>query len=561
MPQPRESDNDVLDYLAKRGILVQPDAEKYLATKDDPLLFVKAALEGMDEIPLFLTKDILRVREASIATSTQVGPQETRPAGSNCRPAQALPTAPVVEGGGPGAVAQPYIASNASSHFPATIGPALSPAPISAMPDACAGSTDAARPEHPTAIRPFKPRTGDIPPAVRVIKDVTDKSTCEGQIEDFTAYFNNRFQKMKRMLRSRMDMKSSVPISYAKEKMKKEEVKIIGIVDEVRSTKWGYMADIEDETGEIGAFLGETRLLPDEVVGLVGKISEKSGRLSVKGVIYPDVSTNRPPATVDDPICAGFISDIHLGSVTFLENEWTKFISWLNGGVDIQMELAERMKYLVISGDLVDGIGIYPNQEKELKIKDIYAQYEEIARQFSQIPSHIHMIILPGNHDAVRPAEPQPAFTKEITRLFPKNVTFVGNPAYFTLHGIKVLAYHGRSMDDLIPTLGLSYHKPIEAMSEMLKRRHLAPIYGDKTPLAPEHSDYMVIDDTPDIFVVGHVHTFGVQRYRNVLMINSSTWQSQTPFQKMMNIQPDPCKVTVVDLQAIMRPKIIDFSG
>jgi DNA polymerase II small subunit len=171
------------------------------------------------------------------------------------------------------------------------------------------------------------------------------------------------------------------------------------------------------------------------------------------------------------------------------------------------------------------------------------------------------MIILPGNHDAVRPAEPQPAFTKEITRLFPKNVTFVGNPAYFTIHGIKVLAYHGRSMDDLIPTLGLSYHKPIEAMSEMLKRRHLAPIYGDKTPLAPEHSDYMVIDETPDIFAVGHVHTFGVQRYRNVLMINSSTWQSQTPFQKMMNIQPDPCKVTVVDLQAIMRPKVIDFSG
>ena len=37
---------------------------------------------------------------------------------------------------------------------------------------------------------------------------------------------------------------------------------------------------------------------------------------------------------------------------------------------ETQQDLANDVKYLVIGGDLVDGIGINPNQEKELKIKD-----------------------------------------------------------------------------------------------------------------------------------------------------------------------------------------------
>ena len=43
-------------------------------------------------------------------------------------------------------------------------------------------------------------------------------------------------------------------------------------------------------------------------------------------------------------------------------------------------------------------------------------------------------------------------------------------------------------------------------MKHLLRARHLSPIYGSQTPIAPEMEDLLVIEDVPDIFHVGHVH-------------------------------------------------------
>ena len=115
-----------------------------------------------------------------------------------------------------------------------------------------------------------------------------------------------------------------------------------------------------------------------------------------------------------------------------------------------------------------------------------------------------------------------------------------------------VEAYHGRSFDDLIPAIpGTSYARPTEVMQRMLQMRHLAPIYGDRTPLAPLARDGLVIDPVPDILVTGHPHTYGVDRYRGVLMLNASTWQSETEYQRMRNITPVPARAAVVDLATL----------
>jgi DNA polymerase II small subunit len=157
--------------------------------------------------------------------------------------------------------------------------------------------------------------------------------------------------------------------------------------------------------------------------------------------------------------------------------------------------------------------------------------------------------VQPGNHDAVRPAEPQPAFPKDITDMFDSQVLSVGNPCYVEIEGRLILSYHGRSMDDLIGGIqGLTYNNPLDAMKEMLRRRHLAPIYGGKTPIAPEKKDFLVIDTVPDFFVTGHVHGAGISDYRGVRLINASTWQAQTGYQRMHNFNPDPAKLPVVHL-------------
>jgi len=210
------------------------------------------------------------------------------------------------------------------------------------------------------------------------------------------------------------------------------------------------------------------------------------------------------------------------------------------------IELAENVKYLVLAGDVVDGVGVYPDQEKELTIMDIYEQYEEAAAQLDRIPKHIKIILSPGNHDAVRQAEPQPALPKEYASLFSNNVIHVGNPAMVDIGGVKVLMYHGRSLDDIMTKIPrLDYSRPHEAMEELLRRRHLAPMYGGRSPIAPERDDYLVIDDVPDILHCGHVHTYGTSFYRGVFVVNSSCWQSQTEFQKKVNLNPMPGIVAV----------------
>ena len=133
--------------------------------------------------------------------------------------------------------------------------------------------------------------------------------------------------------------------------------------------------------------------------------------------------------------------------------------------------------------------------------------------------------------------------------MFDSNAILIGNPCYLKIEGRTILSYHGKSFDDLMSSVvGLNYSKPIEAMKEMLKRRHMAPMYGGKTPLAPEPKDMMVIDTIPDIFVTGHVHGAGLSHYKGVRLINASTWQSQTSFQKMHNFTPDPAKLYLVHL-------------
>ena len=213
----------------------------------------------------------------------------------------------------------------------------------------------------------------------------------------------------------------------------------------------------------------------------------------------------------------------------------------------------------MVAGDSVDGIDSYPGQEADLSITDVWEQYAVLSKSVSRIPTAIQTVIMPGNHDAVRLMEPQLPLPDRVIKDFGDNLTFTANPVLLNLAGVKVLCYHGKSLDDLVSLRDLSYDNPMAMMKELLNRRHLAPIYGAKTPLAPEKQDHLLIRDVPDIFVTGHVHSCGVERYSGVLMLNPGTWQAQTAYQKMMGFQPDPCRAIAVNLQTF-DTQVLDFN-
>ncbi|UCD93186.1 MAG: DNA-directed DNA polymerase II small subunit [Methanobacteriota archaeon] len=398
----------------------------------------------------------------------------------------------------------------------------------------------------------------DFNSEVKIKKDITGNSTCEGTIKDFQKYFKHRFRTLGTMVKRRREMGGCINIARARKKT--TEMRFVCIVNSVRDTKSGHqIVEVEDESDVASVLvlenaIGGENIVPDEVIGVIGK-SGRNDLIIADRIIRPDIPSRRAFEGCEDPVSVAFVSDTHVGSNTFMQEKWEKFMAWMNNGD----EISSSIKYIVIPGDVVDGIGIYPRQDEELSIHNIYEQYEELVRLLEDVPDHVQIIICPGNHDAVRPAEPQPALPNNIRKLFPSEVMFAGNPCTMTLHDVEVLVYHGRSIDDFIGSVpSLTYENPLESMREMLKKRHVAPTYGGKTPIAPENEDHLVIDTVPDIFVTGHVHWVGVDEYNGVKLVNASAWQSQTSYQKMRNIDPIPAMVPIIDLQT-GRARIKEF--
>jgi len=418
----------------------------------------------------------------------------------------------------------------------------------------------------------FYPFAKDIEADVKVIEDPTEKISSTGSITEYLEYFQDRFKKLRRLLRQRMDVKDATSITEALKAATNTKVKVIAIITEKREIRGKIILRIEDlETNATVLVSPSTNpevadkaknLLLDQVV-CVYAFKGRDNLLIAEDFVWPDIP-QKTPQTAHLPVYAALLSDLHVGSKTFMHEAFNRFLLWLNGkfGNEAQRKTAGHVKYVVIAGDLVDGIGIYPRQRSELAIKDIYKQYQAVATLLEQIPDYIELIIIPGNHDASRKALPQPAIPREYAEPIyeARRIRSLGNPATLSLHGVESLVYHGRSLDDVIASVpNLSFHTPEIAMRLLLQSRHMAPIYGERTPIASETRDFMVIERVPDIFHAGHVHVEKWDTYRGVLMVNSGAWQTQTKYQERMRLNPTPGIAPIVDLQT-MRVTSIDFT-
>lgn len=390
----------------------------------------------------------------------------------------------------------------------------------------------------------------------KIVQDTSKKSYTSGELENLISYFKSRYEKLEKILSKRPELKNYTKIADIDDSQ--DNLTLILMVREIRSSKNGHkIVEFEDDTGNISILFSNNneelfseaeKLVRDEVVGVIANKSGDRGFAFGQQIINPGV-LRVPEKKMDFGIV--FLSDVHIGSLTFLEDAFSRFIDWINCdyGTEEQRRVAEDVKYLIIGGDIVDGIGVYPNQDQELAIKDITQQYNEAAKFLGNIRSDIKIIIAPGNHDASRVAEPQPAVPEKYAKALYEldNVEFISNPGVVSLDGINVLIYHGRSFDDLVMAVKeFTYEKSDLLMEEILKKRHLAPIYGERTPLASELEDYLVIDDVPDIFHTGHIHVNSYRRFNGIHLINSGTFQTQTSFQKIHNIEPTPAEVPVI---------------
>ena len=416
--------------------------------------------------------------------------------------------------------------------------------------------------------------------SVIVLQNYQGKSK-KREVQDFVKHYNLRFEALKKLLLKRQELQNALSLHRVLAKSEGGGVSFIGMVSSRDYTQKGNLLfTLEDVTGEVKVVVNKNRkelfdlardVMVDEVIGICGSAKEKI--VFCNEILFPDVPLDKELKKADEEVYAAFTADLHVGSYLFFKEDLLKFIDWINGnsGNEAQRAIAQKVKYLFLVGDLVDGVGIYPRQEDELTLKDVYAQYALCASLIQKIRKDVHIIICGGNHDAVRLAEPQPCLDKEFAQPFWEmpNVTLVTNPSLVSIHakrdfdGLKVLLYHGYSFQyyadnvESIRASGGNYRADL-IMRYLLQRRHLAPSHSSTLFVPDTDKDSRVIDDVPDFFVTGHIHRTAALNYRNVTLIGCSCWVGRTSFMEKVGIHPDPSRITLVNLQT-REMKILKF--
>ena len=216
------------------------------------------------------------------------------------------------------------------------------------------------------------------------MEDATGKLSSNGTLEEYLEYFQDRFKRIERLLRQRMDVKAATPILEALKSPAKTKLKIICMITEKRDSKNQMILSVEDLREAPPFWYPESSgrcrkkallLLPDQIVCLA-VIKTRTNLFLAEDIIFPEIG-KKPQQRAQEPVYAVLTSDLHIGSNKFQKEAFKRFILWLKGkyGDEQMREIAGRVKYLLIAGDIVDGVGIYPGQAKELTIRDVHKQY------------------------------------------------------------------------------------------------------------------------------------------------------------------------------------------
>jgi DNA polymerase II small subunit len=405
---------------------------------------------------------------------------------------------------------------------------------------------------------------------VKIIETSPDISKSF-ELKDFVCYFRNRFSEMRAVLQEHSELDKLV--SIGKISGSNQNISLIGIVYDKRITKnKNIIFEIEDLTGRIKVLINQNKpelyklaeeITLDSVLGFKG--SGNKDILFTNEIIFPDCTLpERKKSFVEE--YALFIGDLHYGSKRFLRDNFLKFIDYINGD-DPEVS---KIKYLFIAGDIITGVGNYPNQEPDLSIIDLEEQFIGVAELLGKIRKDIKIIISPGNHDCVRLMEPQPIFDEKFAwSLYElENVIITKNPSTVNIgsrenfSGFNVLNYHGFSFFYYAKTIShlikqKAANKPELIMQYLLKNRHLAPTHTS-VQYCPTEKDSHFIREIPDIVVSGHTHKSAVSYYNNILVVSVSCWEAMTPYMEKMGSIPDFCKVPMVNLKT-RAVKILDF--
>lgn len=443
---------------------------------------------------------------------------------------------------------------------------------------------------------PPPPATTPPPPAPapRVRQGVTvlrnyAKKPKKRSYEDFVRHYTVRLTSMERFLRSRADLASLTSVERARQHGKaaaagNEKVSLIGLVMDKRETKNEHIIlELEDRSGMINVLVSKNKpqqhaiaqdICPDEIIGITGTVRDDI--IFCDELYTPAIPAHNELKRSPDEAYAVCVSDIHFGNKNFFADEFSLFLKWLAGehGNEQWRAMSKKTQYVFIPGDLVEGVGVYPSQEGDLSIKDIFEQYKLADEWLCRIPESKDVFVIPGNHDIGRLSEPQPPIGPELLPRFAarERVHLLSNPSLVRFHesatfpGFTTLLYHGGSffyygnnVMRLFREGGMS--NPCAIMQHLLQRRHLAPAHTSTLYVPDPDEDPLIIEEVPDFLMTGHLHTTQTKTVSGVTLISASCWVPLTEYQIKAGLLIDPGKFLLINLKTrevlVLRPQDI----
>lgn len=245
-------------------------------------------------------------------------------------------------------------------------------------------------------------------------------------------------------------------ISLDKMDNTRQEVCAIGMAREIRTEESKLTIEIEDITKSVPAVF--TNYQPKLAV-------EEDDVIAVCGTGSKEVIFGKEIIYPDVPLREPnkgtgkicIISDLHMDEAPL--GRLINFLKWFE---------KEEIKYLLVAGDTRD-----------------IRKFSEMVLQY--IPSKT-VFLIPGNmDDSSYPAMPLDTKSDSIISL--------ANPSIVDINGIKILLCHDFNI-------------------KYLKKRYLG-----KSKLVLE-SDYLVLDQIPDIVACGHTHEPEIMNYKSITIAN-----------------------------------------
>ena len=169
-----------------------------------------------------------------------------------------------------------------------------------------------------------------------ILSDPTGKITSAEGVEGYGKLFASRFNKLKQIMSDRPEAKKVKDIESVKSVTKNDdELFVWGLVSDRKSDRNITKITLEDPTSsmEIVVFEGDLKDTADTLLmdqfAMFKLVPAKNGGFFAKEILLPDIpehTTNRSKTET----YAVFLSDLHVGSKFFMEEELSEFINWIS---------------------------------------------------------------------------------------------------------------------------------------------------------------------------------------------------------------------------------------